>query len=210
MRPSGVQLVDLGLDWSFDQSIAFVHSLIQSINVDWEHPAAEVQFIRTRDLDTVAAALAAANDITHVMAHSIKEEDGEVAFVSDDGQTQMGLTDLARSLQDRRSPLASDVLFADCCDSAGTVFRRAVREIIGQPILYLAAKGAIDWHDSTTFGSLFYAAYFRRKGKGVDPLTRAEDAAKRAVASYGQLLERQSPYTHVRLTPSRQATRAFG
>ena len=210
MRPSRVQLIDLGLDWSFDQSMAFAQSLIQSINVDWEHPAAEVQFIRTRDLDTVAAALAADNDITHVMAHSMKEEDGEVAFVSDDGETQMGLADLARKLQDRRSPLASAVLFADCCDSAGRVFQRAVRDTIGQPVLYLAAKGLIYWHDSTTFGSAFYAAYFRRKGKGIDPLSRAEDAAKRAVASYRQLLNRPSPYTYVSLRPSRQATRAFG
>jgi len=62
--------------------------------------------------------------------------------------------------------------------------QRAVRDTIGQPVLYLAAKGLINWHDSTTFGSAFYAAYFRRKGKGMDPPSCAEDAAKRAVAGY--------------------------
>jgi hypothetical protein len=97
---------------------------------------------------------------------------------------RLGLADLARRLQDRRSPLASAVLFADCYDSAGRVFQRAVRDTIGQPVLYLAAKGLINWHDSTTFGSAFYAAYFRRKGKGMDPPSCAEDAAKRAVAGY--------------------------
>jgi hypothetical protein len=83
MRPATVQLIDLGLDWSFDHSMAFAASLLQSINVDWEHPAAEVQFIRTKDLDTVAAALAADSEITHVMAHGVKELDGQVAFVSE-------------------------------------------------------------------------------------------------------------------------------
>jgi hypothetical protein len=207
MRPATVQLIDLGLDWSFDHSMAFAASLLQSINVDWEHPAAEVQFIRTKDLDTVAAALAADSEITHVMAHGVKELDGQVAFVSEDGQTQLDLGELAQRLQDRRSPLGSAVLFADCCDSAG--FQRAIRDTIGQPILYLGGK-TIYWHDATTFGSAFYSAYFRHKGKGIDPLSRGEDAAQRAVASYRQLLERPSPYMHIRLAPSRQARRAFG
>ncbi|HZD74240.1 MAG TPA: hypothetical protein VE776_10225 [Actinomycetota bacterium] len=44
MRPATVQLIDLGLEWSFDHSMAFAAS--------------------TKDLDTVAAALAADSEIT--------------------------------------------------------------------------------------------------------------------------------------------------
>ncbi len=210
MRPAVVQLIDLGLDRSFDQSMALAQSLIQSINVDWNHPAAEVEFIRIRDLETVAAALAAGSDIAHIMSHSSKKKNEEsAAFVSDDGETMFDLDDLARKLQDRQSPLASAVLFADCCDSFGKGFQRAIRDMLSQPVLYLAAKGMIGWHDSTTFGSVFYSAYFRRKGKGLDPLARAEDAARRAVASYEQLLERACPYGFTTLQASRGAKSAF-
>jgi hypothetical protein len=142
MRPAVVQLVDLGLDWSFDQSMALTQSLIQSINVDWKHPAAEVEYIRIRDLETVAAALAADSDITHIMSHSSKKKHEEsAAFVSDDGQTVLDLDDLARKLQDRQAPLASAVLFADCCDSFGKGFQRAILDMLSNRCSTLLPRG---------------------------------------------------------------------
>src|SRR3546814_7152753 len=100
MRPARVRLVDLGFDRDFDTSMAFAQSLIQSLVARAsDNPLAEVEFIRTRDFWTVAAALQNPADIIHVIAHGGSGPD-DLGLWSDDEESTLNLTELAA---DRKS-----------------------------------------------------------------------------------------------------------
>ena len=95
LKPARIRLVDLGFDDSFDASMAFAQSLIQSLVT--EHgtsPIAEVEFIRTRDYYTVATALQSSATVIHVMAHGDNAPDA-LGFWSDDEKSFVSLADLA-------------------------------------------------------------------------------------------------------------------
>jgi DMSO/TMAO reductase YedYZ molybdopterin-dependent catalytic subunit len=69
VRNKQVNLIDVGLDASFDASMNFVQSVLQSINAGYQSPVADIDFIRSRDLDTVLSAFTASCHVLHVMAH---------------------------------------------------------------------------------------------------------------------------------------------
>src|SRR3546814_18811336 len=95
MRPARVRLVDLGFDRDFDTSMAFAQSLIQSLVARAsDNPLAEVEFIRTRDFWTVAAALQNPADIIPVIAHGGSGPDA-LGFWSDDAGSTLTHTETA-------------------------------------------------------------------------------------------------------------------
>ncbi len=69
MRNKQVNLIDVGLDASFDASMTFVQSILQNINAGYPSPVADIDFIQSRDLDTVLAAFTSTCHVLHVMAH---------------------------------------------------------------------------------------------------------------------------------------------
>lgn len=69
MRRRRVGLLDIGLDSYFDKAMAFVQSTIENINVDYDESVIDVDFVRSRDPDTVLTAFTASCDVLHVMAH---------------------------------------------------------------------------------------------------------------------------------------------
>ncbi len=210
MRPALVRLVDLGLDQDFAQSMTFAQGVIGSLTVDWaDHPAAEVDYVRTRNWWVVAEALQAPADVLHIMGHGDNTPE-EVSFSSDDGASVFRLDDMASHFasQDGGGIQASAVI-ADACSSSTGAFKRAVRDCLPGPLTYIGTKRAVGWHEATTWAAGFYAAYFRTKGRGVTPENRALDAARRADRSYLATVDRPSPFTAGRLVPSRWARQNF-
>src|SRR5437899_9309707 len=139
MRPARIRLVDLGFDRDFDTSMAFAQSLIQSLVArSGDSPVAEIEFIRTRDLLTVATALQNPAHIIHVIAHGETSPD-ELGFWSDDNATSLNLTELAETFVADGEGIEASVLVADCCSTAQGRFTRAVRDCIEQPITYIGA-----------------------------------------------------------------------
>lgn len=69
MLNSRVALLDIGLDSAFDASMTFVQSVLQNINANYETPIIDIDFVRSRDLLTVATAFTARCDVLHVMGH---------------------------------------------------------------------------------------------------------------------------------------------
>jgi hypothetical protein len=210
MRPTRVRLIDVGLDQSFDTSMSFAQSLIQSLGYggDDAAPVAEIEFIRTRDALTVATALQAPAVVLHLMAHGVTEPE-HLGFWSDDGKTSLTLVSLAEQFSDDREGIEAGVLFADCCSSAQGRFVKAIRDCIEQPITYIGAKRMISWHESTTFASAFYGAYFKDRGRGLSAADRAWYAAERAIVGYEAIVDGTCPFTCLELKPSRAARKAL-
>lgn len=50
--------------------------------------------------------------------------------------------------------------------------------------MYIGATRSVDWHEATLFSALFYSAYLKRKGRGLDRLVRGEAAAVNAIGDY--------------------------
>jgi hypothetical protein len=67
----------------------------------------------------------------------------------------------------------------------------------------------ITWRESTTFGSAFYGAFFRDRGKGLSPAERGLRAAERAIEGYTKIVDGSCPFTVQTLDPSRAARRAL-
>ena len=58
MRNRRVQLLDMGLDASFDASMSFAQATLHNIKAGYEYPVVDIDFVRTRDPGTVVAASA--------------------------------------------------------------------------------------------------------------------------------------------------------
>jgi hypothetical protein len=207
MRNRRVSLLDIGLDQSFDASMAFVQSTLQSINAGLPEPIVDIDFVRSRDLDTVLAAFTAQCDVLHVMAHG---DHGETPmFSSTDGKTALTLEAIGDYSADRGHGLNASTVLADGCKTGIGAWQRALRNCLHGEIVYIGASALVGWHESTVFCSAFYGALFRNKGKGITPAEQAWDAARRAIDAYAAITDRVCPYKVMVLEPSRQARLAF-
>ncbi|WP_116997342.1 hypothetical protein [Desertimonas flava] len=203
-------MVDLGLERDFGTMLAFAESLIQSLGTRaGDSPIAEVEFIRTRDSETVKAAFRSPAHVLHITAHGDNGPDS-LGFWSDDERTTFYLSDLAETFSDEGDGIEAPVILADCCASAQGRFVRAIRDCIEAPAVYIGARKSVDWRESTTFASAFYAAYFRNRGRGLTPTERGMRAAERAIKGYQEIVDAPCPFTASILAPSRKAVRSFG
>lgn len=210
MRNRRIGLIDLGLDAAFDASMRFVQSTIENINAGYGHdsPIADVDFVRTRSLETVAIAFTAPVDVLHVMAHG--DATYEPTFTSTDGKTQLSMGAFGEWCADSGYGVSSGAVLADGCRTATGAWQKAVRDCLQGPITYIGTSAYVGWHDGTVFASAFYSALFRNKGKGATPSQQAEDAANRAMQAFSLLTGRPCPYRVLTLEPSRRARKAFG
>jgi hypothetical protein len=207
MRNRRVTLLDIGLDQSFDASMAFVQSTLQSINAGLPDPIVDIDFVRSRDLDTIFAAFTALCDVLHVMAHG---DHGETpTFSSTDGKVTLSLEELGDYAADRGHGINASTVLADGCKTGIGAWQKALRDCLHGDIVYIGTSARVGWHEGTVFCSAFYGALFRNKGKGLTPAEQALDAADRAVKAYEALTDRTCPYKVMVLEPSRQARLAF-
>jgi hypothetical protein len=147
--------------------------------------------------------------VIHVIAHGENSPD-ELGFWSEDTKTNISLTDLAEQFFADGEGIEASVLFADCCGTARGRFVRAIRNCIEHPIAYIGARTMVSWHESTTFASAFYGAYFRDRGSGVSPVNRGMLAAERAIAGYQAIVDGSCPFEVSALSPTRRASKALG
>jgi hypothetical protein len=207
MRRRRVGLLDIGLDSYFDKAMAFVQSTIENINVDYDEPVIDVDFVRSRDPDTVLTAFTASCDVLHVMAHG--DHSVSPTFSSSDEKTNISLEDLGERAADQGRGISAGAILADGCKTGTGVWQKAVRDCLQGEVTYIGTSALIGWHESTVFCSAFYGALFRNKGKGLSPAEQAEDAATRAQEAYVLLTDRSCPYKVMTLTPSRRARQVF-
>ncbi len=213
MKNRRVGLIDIGLDDSFDVSMNFVQGILHNINAgvrDEDSRATavvEVDFVRSRDHDTVIAALTAPYAVLHVMSHA-GHEDGE-PFFTGDGGVEVSLFDLAGHLQESGRRLQVGAVLADGCGTGTGVWKRAFRECIQEDITYIGTRGYIGWYESTAFASAFYAALLRNRGKGATRSEQAREAAERAGRAYSEITGKTCPYSVQTLTPSRRAMKVL-
>ena len=147
--------------------------------------------------------------VIHIMAHGASSPD-DVGFWSDDDRTGLNLTELAERFTVDEEGIEASTVIADCCNAAQGRFVRAIRDCLEQPITYIASKRSVGWHESTTFASAFYGAYFRDRGKGMTPVVRGRIAADRSIAGFQEIVAGPCPFTVQDLTPSRRARSALG
>jgi hypothetical protein len=198
-----VCLLDIGLDESFDASMTFVQSTLQSINIDYQQPVVDIDFVRSRDPYTVLAAFTASSDVLHVMAHGDHSE--TPTFSSADGATNIALEDLGEYAVEQDRGVQASAVLADGCKTGIGAWQKAVRDCLRGEITYIGTTAQVGWHEGTVFCSAFYGAYFRNKGKGLSPAERAGDAAARAIDAYVKITDRACPYKVMTLAPRHRA-----
>ncbi|MFC4107463.1 hypothetical protein ACFOX0_16220 [Micromonospora zhanjiangensis] len=207
MRRRRVCLLDIGLDSYFDSAMAFVQSTLDNINIDHDNPVADVDFVRSRDPDTVLTAFTASCDVLHVTAHG--DHSVTPTFSSSDGKTQISMEQLGERAADLGRGISTGAILADGCKTGTGAWQKAVRDCLQGEVTYIGTSAQIGWHESTVFCSAFYGALFRNKGKGVTPAEQAQDAARRAQEAYVLLTDRSCPFKVMTLRPSRWARVAF-
>lgn len=122
MKPAVVRLIGLGIDGWFATSMNFAQATIGSLTVGWEdHPAAEVEYVRTRDWWIVAEALRAPAAVIHVMAHG-NDAPEDVSF-SSHGGSAVELDELAEYFAE--GPPASASFFSGVVGAALSVRARS-------------------------------------------------------------------------------------
>jgi hypothetical protein len=207
VRSKQVNLVDVGLDASFDASMTFVQSVLQNINAGYESRVADIDFIRSRDLETVLSAFTASCNVLHVMAHGDATE--TPTFLSDDNSFTVSFEELGAMAAERGRGISAGAILADGCRTGTGAWQRAVRDCLQGEVTYIGTSANIGWHDSTVFCSAFYGALFRNRGKGLTPAQQARNAAERAISAYGTLTDRACPFKVFTLGPSRRARQAL-
>ena len=209
MRPAIVRLIDLGHQSDFALAMSFAENIIQSLTArPAGSPPAEVEFIRTRDLATVKAALQSRAHILHITAHG-HTEIGEIGFLSEDDESRINLNELAEQFYKDGEGIEAGVIFADACDTGQGRFIRAIRDCVEEPVIYIGARRSVDWHETTTFASAFYASYFKDRGMGLSLQDRGWAAADRAFDAYELMVAGNCPFTVQELEPSRKAKRGL-
>jgi hypothetical protein len=205
LRPATIRLIDLGMHEDFGLAMSFAQNMIQSLVARSNGTApAEIEFIRTRDPLTVKTALQHRAHVIHITAHGDTDPD-HLGFWSDDERTGLTLTDLAERFATDGEGVEAAVLFADCCRSATGRWVRAVRDCIEQETVYIGARRDVSWHESTTFASAFYGAFFKDKGFGMTAVERGLSAGERAVKGYEAIVAGECPFKVEVLQPSRVA-----
>lgn len=208
MNPRRITLLDIGLDSDFDTAMSLIQSTLQSINVDYEEPICEIDFVRSRDPRTVASAFTSQCHVLHVMAHG--DHTVTPTFSSSDEKTVVELAELGRwTAGSLRAGISTGAVLADGCKTGTGAWQRAVRDCLQGPITYIGTSATVFWHDGTVFCTAFYGALFRNMGKGRTPAEQAWDAAERAATAYTHITGRKCPYAPRRLEPSASARRAL-
>lgn len=207
MRNRRVNLLDIGLDTSFDASMTFVQSTLQNINAGWDVPVVDIDFVRSRDLATVMAAFTASCDVLHVMAHG--DHTATPTFSSSDGATIIPIEKLGLLAADEGRGIRTGAVLADGCKTGTGAWLTAVRDCLHGEVTYIGTSAAVGWHEGTVFCSAFYGALFRNKGKGLSSAEQAEDAAYRAIRAYMEITGKPCPYRVKLLKPSSWARKAL-
>lgn len=205
MRNRRVALLDIGLDSSFNAAMVFAQSTLENINAGYWEPVIDVDFVRSRDPDTVLTAFTASCDVLHVMAHG--DHSTTPTFFSSDEKTNISLEELGERAADRGRGISAGAILADGCKTGTGTWQKAVRDCLHDDVTYIGTSAQVGWHESTVYCSAFYGALLRNKGKGLSPAEQAEDAAKRAQEAYTLLTDRNCPYKAMTLSPSRHARR---
>ncbi len=145
------------------------------------------------------------------MAHGMYSE-AEPGFVgiTPDGVTNfLGLDALSGYLQDEGEGIEASAIFADCCGSAQERFRAALRDSLKHRVVFIGATRQVDWHECTTFASIFYGSVLRARGKGVSPQAWVLDSAERSIEAYKTAVDGACPFAVRELAPTRRAKAAF-
>ena len=209
MRNRRIVLLDVGLDAAFDASMQFAQGLLGSINAGWgDRTEVDVDFVRSRDLDTVFSTLTTECNVLHVMAHG--DADEGPSFVSTDGKVAMRWGSVADAAELTGRGVATGAIIADGCRTATGPWKRAIRDCLQGPITYVGTRRVVGWFEGTVFASCFYAALLRNRGSGISPAQQAKTAAERAIDAYEALTDKACPYVILELTPSRRAKRNLG
>lgn len=203
MKRRRIGLLDIGLDNRFEAAMAFVYSTLVNINVDYEDPIVDIDFVRSRDPETVLAAFTASCDVLHVMAHGDSSE--TPMFFSSDEAVTFSLDELGEKAANRGKGICAKVVIADGCRTGTGIWHDAVRDCLHEDLVYIGTSSAVGWHESTTYCSAFYSALLRNKGKGCSVGQQVETAAGRAEEAYTLLTDRPCPYRIKFLKPSRFA-----
>lgn len=202
-----VSLLDIGLDSSFDAAMTFVQSTLQNINVDYYEPVVDIDFVRSRDPDTVLTAFTSSCDVLHVMAHG--DHSITPTFSSSDGRTNISLELLGEEAANRGRGISAHAILADGCRTGTGAWQKAVRDCLQGEVTYIGTSAQIGWHESGVFCSAFYGALFRNRGRGMTAGEQAQDAAERAIEAYTLLTDKHCPFRVTTLTPSRWARMAL-
>lgn len=208
MKPRRVSLLDLGLDSSFDAAMTFVQSTLQNINAGCEEPIVDIDFVRSRDPDTVLSAFTASCDVLHVMAHG--DHTVTPTFSSTDGKVEISLEHLGEVAAGQSKGISTSAIIADGCKTGTGVWQKAVRDCLQGEVTYIGTSAVIGWHESGVFCSAFYGALFRNRGKGMTPAEQAWDAADRAIQAYTMLTDKNCPFKVMTLKPSQRARTLLG
>jgi len=121
MRNRTVTLVDLGLDASFNASMQFIQATLDSINAGSDVPQVDVNFVRSRDSETIWGGITTPSTVLHVMAHGDHSE--EPVFVSNDEATEVSLRDLAEQFSGPGTGIAAPIVIADGCKTGVGAWR---------------------------------------------------------------------------------------
>ncbi|MGW9193074.1 hypothetical protein [Micromonospora chersina] len=183
--------------------MTFVQSTLQNINAGCEEPAVDIDFVRSRDPETVLTAFTASCDVLHVMAHG--DHSVTPMFISSDGKVSISLEELGEAAADKGWGISTGAIIADGCKTGTGVWQKAVRDCLQGEVTYIGTSAIIGWHESGVFCSAFYGALFRNKGRGMTPAEQARDAAERAIKAYTLLTDKSCPYRVTTLKPSKRA-----
>jgi hypothetical protein len=114
--------------------MTFVQSVLQNINAGFESPVVDIDFVRSRDPDTVPSAFTASCNVLHVMAHGDHTE--TPMFISSDDRTTISLEDLGVAAAERNRGISTGAIFADGCKTASEqAFDAAERAIEAYSLL---------------------------------------------------------------------------
>jgi hypothetical protein len=209
VRRRRISLLDIGLDANFDAAMSFIQSTLANINIHYGEPVVDIDFVRSRDPDTVLTSFTASCDVLHVMAHG-DHVTASPTFSSSDERTNISLERLGEAAAERGRGISTGAILADGCKTGIGAWQKAVRDCLHDDVTYIGTSTQVGWYESTVFCSAFYSALLRNKGKGLTPAGQAQDAAKRAQEAYTLLTDRNCPYKVMTLSPSRWAKQAFG
>lgn len=165
VRNRTVTLVDLGLDTAFNASMQFVQATLDNVNAGEEQALVDVNFVRSRDQETIWSALTTPSTVLHVMAHGDHSE--EPAFVSSDGQTEITLGSVAEQHRGQGTGIAAPIVTADGCKTGIGVWQRALRDCLQGPVAYIGTNALVGWKEGTVFGAAFYGALLGRVPRAV-------------------------------------------
>jgi hypothetical protein len=202
-----VRLIDIGHGDGFSKSMTFAQSLLASLNVGKVH--ADVEYLRVTNLNLAARAMTQPARLVHLMAHGVKDLEGQPGFESDDARLFFGLGDVAAYLHSEGQGIEADGIFADACDSGQRRFARSLQDCLESECTYIGATREVDWREATTFASILYGALLSGTGWGESGPSWVKECADRSILAYRDTVNGRCPFEAKVLGPSRSALAAF-